>query len=212
MVATVPARLTAQLPSGGAYGVPPTDSAQPAHRHWLLGGWFAGGTHEPLKTRDGHVDDRALYIAGVSVSRVMFHGKLGNVAFTPALVPAIIATANREYALEAYPGGGEVVKPYKKNAFGAGLIPLAFEGTIAASGRVGIVIGGGGGAAYFNRRIPDPGETRFNFLADGHTGLYLRSAIGVTTVGFRLQHISNGNTGHVNPGMDSRMLYVGYSR
>jgi hypothetical protein len=158
------------------------------------------------------VDDRALYIAGVSLSRVLVRGTFGDIAFTPTIVPGILATANREYALVPYPDGGEVAVPYKKNAFGAGLIPLGLQGTLNLSDDVGLTIGGGGGGAYFNRRIPDPGETRFNFLADGHTGIAVHSAIGTTTVGFRLQHISNGNTGRVNPGMDSRMLYVAYSR
>jgi hypothetical protein len=204
--------LPAQVPRGSVCGVPAPDSGQSVHKLWTLGAWVAGGTHEPLKTRNGHVDDRALYLSGVSVSRVIAQGKFGRIAFTPTLVPAIIATANREYALEPYPSGGEIVVPYKKDAFGAGLIPLALEGSLPISDGLGIIIGAGGGAAYFNRRIPDPDETRFNFLADGHASVYIRSSIGVTTIGFRLQHISNGNTGRVNPGMDSRLLYFGYSR
>lgn len=211
-MASLPTRAAAQVPQGGACGVPTRSVAdsEPTDRHWSFGGWFAGGTHEPLKTREGHKEDRALYVVGLNASRQLYSWRLGEIRFTPTLVPAVIATANREYRKVTYDGGGTGVLPYKKTAFGAGLIPVAVEATLRLSDRAGIVLGGGGGAAYFDRRIPDPDETRFNFLADGHTGVFIRSGLGTTTFGFRLQHISNGDTGRVNPGMDSRMLYVAF--
>ena len=222
MTAGLPASLLAQGQHGAVDGAPVTTDSAPVERtDWSPAAWFAGGTHQPLKTRAGHVEDRALYILGVSASRPFWRWRFGELRFTPTLLPAIVATANREYRRVAVPSTGDPshpqgyeIIPYKKSAFGVGLLPIAVEGAVFASpsGNVGLVIGGGGGGSYFNRRIPDPGETRFNFLADGHTGIYFRSGIGVTTLGFRLQHISNGDTGQVNPGMDSRMLYVEFSR
>jgi hypothetical protein len=201
---------------GGVGGVPAADAASDSARSpnepWSLGVWFAAGTHEPIKTRDGHRDDRALYITGLRASRRLAARRFSTLWFTPTLLPGIIATANREYRTVIYPGRGSGALAYKKSAFGVGLIPVAVEATVHRTSSAGIVIGGGGGAAYFDRRIPDPEETRFNFLADGHIGVYLRSAIGVTTLGFRLQHISNGNTGRINPGLDSRMLYISFGR
>lgn len=213
-IAGVSARSGAQIPEGGVCGIPAqaSDSTQLVDYPWSFGVWFAGGTHEPLKTRVGHVEDRALYLLGVSASRPLNRWGFGDLRYTPMLIPGIIATANREYRTVQLPGGGVGSVPYKQTAFGAGLIPFAVEASFRVSNRAGVAIGGGGGVAYFDRRIPDPRETRFNFLADGHAGLYLRSAIGVTTFGFRLQHISNANTGRVNPGMDSRMLYAEFSR
>lgn len=202
----------AQAPQGGACGASVSDSDRSGGEQWSFGAWLAAGTHEPIKTREGHMEDRALYITGITASRPINRWRFGDLRFTPTLVPGILATANREYRSVQYPGGGVGLLPYKKSAFGVGLIPVAFEATALASPRAGIVLGGGGGAAYFDRRIPDPEETRFNFLADGHAGVYLRSTAGVTTFGFRLQHISNGNTGRVNPGLDSRMLYIAFRR
>jgi hypothetical protein len=215
MIATaiLSTQSSAQLPQGETCGVPAlaVDSS-PTDRRWSFGGWIAGGIHEPIKTREGHMEDRALYVIGLNASRLVHQWRFGDIRFTPTLVPAVIATANREYETVVYDGGGVGVIPYKKTAFGAGLIPVAVEATLRLSDNAGIVLGGGGGAAYFDRRIPDPDETRFNFLADGHTGVYVRSGFGTATFGFRLQHISNGDTGRVNPGMDSRMLYVGFGR
>lgn len=221
-VAGVSARSGAQAPDGGACG--PTvqaseqtceqtcDSTQSPDVPWSFGAWLAGGTHEPLKTRMGHVEDRALYLLGISASRQLYRWDFGDLRYTPTLVPGIIATANREYRTVELPNGGVGSSPYKQTAFGVGVIPFAAEASIRTSDRTGIQLGGGGGVAYFDRRIPDPAETRFNFLADGHAGVYLRTVIGVATLGFRLQHISNGNRGRINPGLDSRMLYVGISR
>jgi hypothetical protein len=211
VTAATPSHCSAQA-SGGVCGIPAPDSVQAPQTPWSFDVWFAGGTHEPLKTRFGHVEDRALYLAGIRALKSINSWRYGDLRYTPTIVPGILATANREYQSVRYPDGSTGLIPYKKTAFGMGLIPIALEATVAASRSAGLVMGGGGGAAYFNRRIPDPEETRFNFLADLHTGLYLRSRVGTTTFGFRLQHISNGNTGRVNPGMDSRMLYVGFSR
>lgn len=211
------ARAGAQSVRGGMCGMPgiAADSSAVEHaplRRWSFGAWFAGGYHEPIKTRVGHREDRALYLAGVSASHMLRQWTSADISFTPTVLPVMIATANREYAPVVYDGGGTVLVPYKKTAFGVGLIPIAVEVTLRLSDRTGIVLGGGGGASYFDRRIPDPDETRFNFLADGHTGLYLRSSMGTASVGFRLQHISNGDTGRVNPGLDTRMLYIGFQR
>lgn len=225
LIASIASIASAQLPtssgnpaSGDAAGVAPAvDSVDLAANDstfepWSFGIWFAGGTHEPLKTREGHKADRALYFGGMQVAHLILRSSFAVVSYTPALMPAIIATANRDYTTIAYPNGRSGTIVSKTTAFGVGFLPVALEAKLFVSNRSGLVIGGGGGAAYFDRRIPDPAETRFNFLANGHAGLYFRSVVGTTTVGFWLQHVSNGNTGQVNPGMDSRMLYVGFSR
>ena len=216
IVTTVPHSAAAQDSRVDMCSAPPVDSVpkKPAalSRAWSVGAWFAGGTHQPLKTRQGHKEDRALYLAGLQLSLPIYRLGFAKLSFTPTIVPGIIATANRDYTPVTFADGRSGLLVTKKTAFGAGLLPIAIEATFAATRRAGLVVGGGGGAAYFDRRIPDPAETRFNFLANGHAGFYLRSGPVITTAGFWLQHISNGNMGRVNPGMDSRMLYVGVSR
>lgn len=206
-----PARSAAQG-SGGNSCVEPVSDPTTSHESWSFSVWFAGGTHQPIKTVQGHKEDRALYLAGIQGAIAMYRAPHADVDFTPTLIPGILTTANREYRTVSDPAGSPRLVLYKKNAFGAGLLPVAMEARLFVSQGFGLVVGGGGGVSYFDRRIPDPDETRFNFLANGHTGLYLRNSIGTTTVGFWLQHISNGNMGKVNPGMDSRLLYVSFAR
>ena len=190
---------------------------------WTLGGWLAGGTHEPLKTRLGHKDDRALYILTITASHRLYRSDRLLVRYSPGLIPLLIATGNRDYSgLDGCPPR-EVCAlrtPYGyvyptesiHTAYAGGIVPLSFDGTYALTDRIGLTMGASGGGVYFDRVIPDPYAERFNFLADGNVGFRLRMREGAVTAGFRLNHISNGNRGAVNPGMDSRLLYVAFER
>lgn len=190
---------------------------------WTLGAWLAGGTHEPLKTRLGHKDDRALYIFTITGYHPLFRSGRFFVRYTPGIIPLLIATGNRDYsgldgcpprdvcALRT-PHGYIYPTEYVHTAYAGGIIPISFDGTYALTDRIGFTMGASGGGVYFDRVIPDPYAERFNFLADGNIGFRLRMRTGAVTAGFRLNHISNGNRGVVNPGMDSRLLYIAFER
>jgi hypothetical protein len=54
---------------------------------------------------------------------------------------------------------------------------------------------------------------KFNFTAEASTGVELRVSSKVfVTAGMVFNHISNGGTAQINPGMDSRLLEVGIVR
>lgn len=209
--------------SAGAGATTTATSRMDAPRDWTFGAWFAGGTHEPLKTRLGHRDDRALYILTLTGSHPIAHTDRFVVRYSPGVIPMVITTGMRDYAdLDGCPPrdvcairtSDGIIYPaeYVHTAYGAGLIPLSFDGTYALTRHIGFTFGASGGGVYFDRVIPDPYAERFNFLADGNVGLRLGVRQGAATVGFRLNHISNGNRGVVNPGMDSRLLYVAFER
>lgn len=216
--------LLAGSPAAGqTRSVAGSDSGGSAVRGWSLGGWVAGATGQPLETRLGHVHDRALFITALRALHPLVITPRFRLQSTVDLFPLVVATANRGYAIEQFSecGGvalcevvGDSLVPSLHTAYAAGIAPLGFEGIVALWRRVGLSLGVEGGALYFNQRIPDPGETRFNFMADANAAL--RISLGTShpalVAGFRLNHISNGGTGRVNPGMDSRMLFVGVER
>lgn len=201
-----------------------SERATTAAPRWTFGGWIAGATGQPLETRVGHVHDRDLFLTALRASHPILVTPRFRIRSTVDLFPLVVATANREYtydevvlACTGVPLCQEVTRvpvPSRHTAYAAGIAPLGFEGVVALSQRVGLGIGVEGGALYFDRRIPDPGETHFNFMADGNVALRVSLGVSRPTLigGFRINHISNGGTGNVNPGMDSRLLFVGLER
>jgi len=203
---------------------PDSERTMIAAPRWKFGGWIAGATGQPLETRIGHVHDRDLFLTALRASHPILVTPRFRLRSTVDLFPLVVATANRDYTYDdvvlACTGVAlcqEVTRvpiPSRHTAYAAGIAPLGFEGLVTLSRRVGLGIGVEGGGLYFNRRIPDPGETRFNFMADGNVALRVSLGVSRPTLigGFRINHISNGGTGNVNPGMDSRLLFVGLER
>jgi hypothetical protein len=55
--------------------------------------------------------------------------------------------------------------------------------------------------------VPEPRGTRFNYIGDIELGLAFRlTASRALEIGVELHHVSNGDTGEVNPGLN--MLLV----
>lgn len=191
---------------------------------WTFGAWVAGAVRQPLETRLGHVHDRDLFLVALRASHPIVVSPRFALRSTVDVFPLVVATGNRDYSPTSYPvcngptlclgDGHEWLAPMRRTAYGAGIAPLGFEGVAALGRRLAFQLGVSGGAVLFNRRIPDPGETRFNFMADGNAAFRFAVVPGRATVvaGFRLNHISNGGQGHVNPGMDSHLLFVGFER
>lgn len=189
---------------------------------WKLGAWVGGATRQPLETRLGHVHDRDLFLVAIRASHPIVTSPRFALRSTVDVFPLVVGTGNRDYT----PTGSTVCNgpalcvgdghqwliPSRHTAYGAGFAPLGFEGIAALGPRLALQVGVLGGAVMFNRRIPDPGETRFNFMADGSAALRIAVRPGGPSVvaGFRVNHISNGGQGQVNPGMDSRLLFVGF--
>jgi hypothetical protein len=186
---------------------------------WRFGAWAAGGTKLMIKTRFGHKYDRALYITAIRAERSIRRFRSWTVDYTADLQPLVVATANRDYREDHlcqpsvpcfYPEDAYVLVPSRHTAYAFGVVPIGLRAHATIVGPLQFAIGLSGGCLYFNRRIPDPDETRFNFTADGNLSFLLQTRLGAVSAGFRQHHISNGNTGRVNPALDSHLLFFGY--
>jgi len=172
-----------------------------------------------IKTRFGHRYDRSLYVTAFRAERPLRRFGRWTVDYTADFEPMVVATANREYFEDYlcqpsipcfYPPDAYVLVPSRHTAYAVGVAPVGLRAHIPLTGPLHFAVGLSGGCLYFNRRIPDPDETRFNFTADGNVGLVLQTRVGAVSAGFRQHHISNGNTGRVNPALDSHLLFVGF--
>ena len=66
-----------------------------------------------------------------------------------------------------------------------------------------------GGILYFTEQVPLPGSSQFNFSFHFGGGLdFYRHNAHFLTLAYRFHHISNADSGHFNPGIDSNLIYV----
>ncbi len=181
-------------------------------------GWYALAYHAPLRTRFGMTHERNLSIFGVQFAWATAAGRYATVSYTVDVLPMVVATQNPDYrdvtgVIDSSGFVIPVVLEYRLRgytAYGAGIVPLGFAVTFGHPRTARVTLGASGGGVLFNRRLPDPRERLFNFIADvtARVEIPIRGSTGVT-IGYRLNHISNGNLGPYNPSMNSSMLEIG---
>jgi hypothetical protein len=99
------------------------------------------------------------------------------------------------------------------NGYGVGLAPLGAEATRAIGGRTHLVLNVTSGGAWFNRVVPYGRATQANFTVA--PGLLVERRIGThqaLSMGYVLHHLSNASMGGANPGMNSHLLTLRWTR
>ncbi|HEY9517235.1 MAG TPA: acyloxyacyl hydrolase [Gemmatimonadaceae bacterium] len=205
----------------------PADSVTPDERHWPSSASFFGvrlatAHHSRIPNRISTPMYRDLYIVDLRAGWTMLARGPLSVEYVPSVVPLVISTGNPEYVQSAgecppeddgcvvlYEGGPEFVPRYH-TAYGFGLSPVGFQLRLFRQSPVQILAHASGGALWFSRPVPDPEATRFNFTAELGSALQIRlpDHFGLV-LGYTWHHTSNAGTGHVNPGLNSRVLTFG---
>jgi len=68
------------------------------------------------------------------------------------------------------------------------------------------------GFLYFQHAIPVPHSSHFNFTPEIGLGVaFFLAPKRALTLGYKLHHISNAGVGRSNPGMNSHVIYAGFS-
>ena len=100
----------------------------------------------------------------------------------------------------------------RRTAYGAGMAPLGGRLVFRPASRVKPFIGISGGFLLFNEEVPLPGANKLAWTGDAEAGVQIwterRSSF---TLGLRFHHISNANTGDVNPGLTAFVFFAGFS-
>lgn len=148
----------------------------------------------------GNVEDRQLLLLALRYGRVL--GSWESVAL--------------EYTLDIFPAAvyfePSNVRRGSSTIYGAGLSPIGFKLNFAPQSWIQPFIAASVGFLYFTDDVPVPDSSRFNFTPELGIGLqFFFTAKRALTLGYKLHHISNANTGHSNPGMDSHVIYAGMS-
>jgi opacity protein-like surface antigen len=157
---------------------------------------------------------RKLGVAAVRWGRVF--GTVKNVSYQYLfeVVPLVVSMKNEvvnyEYISPAETPNATPTK--RETASGFGITPLAFRFYFLAKNRLKPFIQLGAGIVYFNKPMPLPKTSRFNFT--GYFGggvMYQITRKQAISLSYRYYHISNGNTQHINPGYNANVFALGYS-
>lgn len=165
--------------------------------------------------------DRELYIVGVGMRKILHANTDGfEVAYDLQFLPLVIshgtADENLRVALcrgNQYCGTASVPSPWTTRASGIGILPLGFTALAPIAPRLRFQLRGAAGAIRLSKPVPVLEGHKFNFLAEASTTLELRVTSSYSlTGGLVFNHISNGGTAAINPGMNSRMIEFGIVR
>lgn len=162
-------------------------------------GIWAGGSPDSSKIF-GNVEDRKLFLLALRYGRVLGTWESVALEYTLDIFPAAVAFE---------PGS---VRRGSSSQYGAGLSPLGFKVIFGQQGWVRPFVAASVGFLYFENDVPVPNSSRFNFTPEFGLGVHLFLAPKrAVTVGYKLHHMSNANSGGSNPGMDSHVFYAGFS-
>jgi lipid A 3-O-deacylase PagL len=188
------------------------------HPRWAMV-WAGGARHSRFRTRLG-IRHRDFYMAGIRFAWQLPVSERLAVDYFIDLVPLIVSTNNPTGFHEppCEPQGEmpvvcEDLIMETATTRGYGVSPIGLQLRVFPGSRIQPLLGLSLGAAWYDKPVPDPDETRLNFMGDLAAGVSIRAGLsGAVVLGIRQHHTSNANTGRVNPGIDSRVLYAGFTR
>lgn len=93
---------------------------------------------------------------------------------------------------------------------GFGITPVGFQFNLNKKNRVQPFLKSSAGFMYFNEPFPDDRGSQLNFTLEMGGGLEFVIAQNISlTLGYKYHHMSNGQLGFINPGVDSNIFYSG---
>jgi lipid A 3-O-deacylase PagL len=162
-------------------------------------GVWTGGSPDSSKII-GNVEDRKLFLLALRYGRVLGAWESITLEYTLDIFPA---------ALVFEPGH---VRRGSSTQYGAGLSPLGFKVNFGQQSWIKPFIATSVGFLYFDADVPVPHSSRFNFTPELGLGVqFFLAPKRAVTLGYKLQHMSNGGISGRNPGMDSHVFYAGFS-
>jgi hypothetical protein len=162
-------------------------------------GLWAGGSPDSSRIA-GNTEDRKLVLFALRYGRVL----------------AAWDSVSLEYTLDIFPAAvvfePDRVRRGSSTIYGAGLSPLGLKVNFGQQSWIKPFVSASVGFLYFQEDIPVPHSSRFNFTPEIGLGLqFFLAPKRAVTLAYKFHHMSNANTGRRNPGMDSHVIYAGFS-
>ena len=189
-------------------GAPQASSFELAKGTNEIGLW--GGGAPSVSTIGGldsvETEGRRVGLFAFRYGRVLLRRETFALEYIADVIPFAVETNTIVLADD---GSGAFVR---RTAYGAGMAPLGGRLVFRPSSRVKPFIGASGGFLLFNEAVPLPRANKLAWTGDAEAGVQIwteqRNAV---TLGLRFHHISNANTGDVNPGLNAFVFFAGFS-
>lgn len=190
----------------------PDTAAQQAgseNRRNEFGVW--GGISFDAPTWIGKTPDARFGNIGLRYGRVLAANDNLAFSWTIDAVPVAVLSVNR-FTVVSTGSGSFIVQRSRDRTYAAGLSPIGLKLNFRRSQTLQPFASGSAGFLYFSKEVPVPGAARFNFTFDFGGGVQIvRNSGRAITIGYKYQHISNGDRSPINPGVDVQMFYGGFS-
>jgi Lipid A 3-O-deacylase (PagL) len=159
-------------------------------------GLWAGGSPDST----GNIENRKLLLFALRYGRVLATWESVALEYTLDIFPAVVVFEP------------DRVRRGSSTIYGAGLSPLGFKVNFAQQSWIQPFVAASVGFLYFEDDIPVPHSSRFNFTPEIGLGVeFFLAPKRALTLGYKLHHISNAGIGRSNPGMNSHVIYAGFS-
>jgi hypothetical protein len=157
--------------------------------------------------------------ASLQIAKPLFRVSGVSIAWLGEALPVMLvrseAPASRVPAANDPVAGNAVImaRYAPHSGYGMGLAPLGAEATRAIGTRTNLVLNVTSGGAWFNHVVPYGRATQANFTVA--PGLLIERRIAAhqaLSFGYVLHHLSNASMGGANPGMNSHLLTLRWTR
>jgi hypothetical protein len=162
-------------------------------------GLWAGGSPDSVDLI-GHTPDTSLLLVGLRYGRILAAWDSLSLEYTFDILPAAVV----------FPP--ERVRRDHSSIYGAGISPVGFKINFGQESWIKPFVAASIGFLYFQHDVPVRGSSRFNFTPEIGAGLqFFVSPRNAVAVGYKYHHISNAGRSSRNPGLDSNVIYAGFS-
>jgi opacity protein-like surface antigen len=162
-------------------------------------GVWGGGSPDSIDFI-GRVPDTSLLLVGLRYGRVLASWDSFSLQYTFDILPvAAVFPPDRL--------GGR-----HSTIYGAGVSPVGFKINFGQESWIKPFLAASVGFLYFEDDVPVPDSSRFNFTPELGGGLqFFLTPRRAITLGYKYHHISNADRSRRNPGLDSNVIYAGFS-
>jgi hypothetical protein len=200
-----PAYLVAQNLSPETAVVPANGPKAPRRSANEFGVWTGYSPHSFVL--EGTSLHRRLFLLNLQYGRILGSRGPFTLKYTAEVIPVALESQPTTY----YIVHQKVLKNTAGTVFGAGANPLGLQVNFGRK-KIQPFANSSIGFLYFTRQVPAPASSQFNFTFNFGGGIQLFTASRRSfTVGYKYHHLSNADTGIINPGIDSNVIYVGFS-